>query len=325
MWVALAGTVLAFAVAAIVSGTTTPEWRAETTIVVGTGAGPLRPGEDGSTKELASRLDDLVRSDQIVANVISGLHLDESRAALLDRVSVNVPEPGLLRVRIRDENRLRAPQIAQQIGFLYPQLVQHRFPRLNAVVWDPPHLIGRTGRHWGRNVVVAAAVAALLWAFALLPHVRRLRLGAPAPAAEPVAPVAVAPERVVEPARPLAVAPPVVAAPAPEPVSVDLHSGPSTASPPGPETTEAAPSPPEPAIAASAPEVFAGPAGEWSFIDLERLVRERGGEFPGRREEWEIYLDSIRDYAGPEGQLPASLDWLVWETFGELLEGGRAT
>ena len=53
MLVALAGTVLAFAVAAILSGTTTPEWRAETTIVVGTGPGPLRPGEGGATKELA--------------------------------------------------------------------------------------------------------------------------------------------------------------------------------------------------------------------------------------------------------------------------------
>jgi capsular polysaccharide biosynthesis protein len=162
LWVALVGTILAFGVAAIISGTTTPEWRAETTIVVGTGARPLRPGEGGATKQLASRLDDLVRSDQIAANVISGLHLDESRAALLDRISVHVPEPGLLRVRVRDENRLRAPQIAQQIGFLYPQLVQH-------------------------------------------------------------------------------------------------------------------------------------------------------------------YLDSIRGYAGPHGQLPASLDWLVWDTFGELLEGDRAT
>ena len=49
-------------------------------------------------------------------------------------------------------------------------------------------------------------------------------------------------------------------------------------------------------------------------------VREHSGDFPDRAEEWEIYLESIRDYAGPDGRLPASLDWLIWDTFGDVLE-----
>ena len=49
-------------------------------------------------------------------------------------------------------------------------------------------------------------------------------------------------------------------------------------------------------------------------------MREHAEEFPERAEEWEIYLDSMRGYAGPDGRLPATLDWLVWETFGDVLE-----
>jgi hypothetical protein len=320
-WVALVGTAVAFGVAALVSGTATPYWRAETTIVVGTGAGPLQPGEGGATGEVASRLDDLVRSDQIAANVISGLHLRESRSALLDRISVSVPEPGLLRVRVSDRNRLRAPQIAQQIDFLFPQLVQHRFPKLKAVVWDPPHLIGRTGRQWGRNLGIAAGVSAVLWALAVAPLLGRIRIRAPA---RPSAPAAAVPA--AEPPR----------APPPEPLPAP-RSKPLPASEPEPvQQAAAAPKPRPPAPAQSEPEL--APArepepepepvptsrGEWSLAELERLVQEHAADFPDRTEEWEIYLLSIRDHAAPDGQLPATLDWLIWDTFGELLDRTRA-
>jgi hypothetical protein len=61
-------------------------------------------------------------------------------------------------------------------------------------------------------------------------------------------------------------------------------------------------------------------AGQWNLHELERLVRAHAGEFPDRAEEWEIYLESVRGYAGPDGRLPASLDWLIWDTYGDLLE-----
>jgi hypothetical protein len=315
-WLALVGTAGAFAVAAILSATTNRSWRAETAIVVGTGSGPLRPGEGGATRDLANRLDDLVRSDQIAANVISTLHLRESRASLLHRIAVSVPEPGLLRVRVTDRDRLRAPQIAQEIGFLFPQLVEHRFPRLKAVVWDPAHLVGRSGRHWGRNVGIAGAVSVLFWVVALVPLARLERARVPVRVPEtPASQRAPAPP----PAAPPAAAPAEEPAPAPEPT-------PSPEPTPEPAAVrQAEPTAvlqPEP-VAAPQPAAVDAEPGEWNLPDLERLVREHAGDFPDRTDEWEIYLDSMRPYADADGRLPATFDWLVWDTFGEVLERGR--
>ena len=52
---------------------------------------------------------------------------------------------------------------------------------------------------------------------------------------------------------------------------------------------------------------------------LERLVSERGDEFPDRVEEWRYYIHFLREHAGPEGQLPPTFDALIDETFAELL------
>jgi capsular polysaccharide biosynthesis protein len=318
-WAALAGTVVAFAVAAIVSGTVDRSWRAETTIIVGTGAGPLHPGEGGATRRLADRLDDLVRSDQIAANTISTLHLRESRASLLDRISVAVPEPGLLRIRVRDDNRLRAQQIAQEIGFLFPQLIERRFPQLKAPVWDAAHVVGRPGRHWGRNLGIAALVAALLWIVLLGPLAARRAQAAlearPVPQPAPVpAPAVVAAVPAAAPSTP-----PPRAAPEPPPVAP-----PEPAPPPEPEPepepqVEPEPEPVEPEPAPE-PQPVAAERGDWNLAELEALVREHSGDFPERADEWEIYLESIGEYAGPDGQLPATLDWLIWDTFGPVLE-----
>jgi hypothetical protein len=115
--------------------------------------------------------------------------------------------------------------------------------------------------------------------------------------------------------------------PAPEP---EPEPEPEPAPEPEPEP-EPAPAPelepepePEPAPEPE-PIPLAADRGEWNLTQLERLVRDHGAEFPDRLEEWEIYLDSIREYAGPDGQLPATLDWLLWDTFGAVLERGRRT
>ena len=60
-------------------------------------------------------------------------------------------------------------------------------------------------------------------------------------------------------------------------------------------------------------------SGRWNVLALDRLVEQRGHEFPGRVEEWTSYLHSLRAYASPDGSLPASFDTLIGETFGELL------
>jgi O-antigen ligase len=77
--------------------------------------------------------------------------------------------------------------------------------------------------------------------------------------------------------------------------------------------------PPPPALAAV--PASAGPeAGGHRLEDLERLVAARGDEHPERVEEWRYYLLYLRDYSDPDGYLPASVDWLIADVFGDLLE-----
>ena len=87
-----------------------------------------------------------------------------------------------------------------------------------------------------------------------------------------------------------------------------------------PEPEPAFPPPPVPAAAAGppAPPAPAG-GGRWNLFALQRLVDERGGEYPDRFEEWASYLYFLREYAEPDGTVPASFDWLIEETFTELV------
>ncbi len=83
---------------------------------------------------------------------------------------------------------------------------------------------------------------------------------------------------------------------------------------------EPEPAPPAPApapAAASAGE--AGATGRWNLTALERLVNDRGEEFPERRDEWVSYLYFLREYAALDGTVPSSFDWLIQETFAELV------
>ena len=60
-------------------------------------------------------------------------------------------------------------------------------------------------------------------------------------------------------------------------------------------------------------------AGSYNLVTLERLVTERLPDFPGRAEEWQSYLYFLREYAGPDGSVPACFDWLIQDTFTELV------
>lgn len=77
------------------------------------------------------------------------------------------------------------------------------------------------------------------------------------------------------------------------------------------------------AAAAAAPEPVSiptnGAAGTYSLAVLEELVARRGGEHPEKLEEWQSYLFFLRDYATSDGRIPASFDWLIADTFSELL------
>jgi len=77
------------------------------------------------------------------------------------------------------------------------------------------------------------------------------------------------------------------------------------------------------AAAAVAPEPVPiptnGAAGTYSLTDLEELVARRGAEHPEKLEEWQSYLFFLRDYATSDGRIPASFDWLIADTFSDLL------
>ena len=76
---------------------------------------------------------------------------------------------------------------------------------------------------------------------------------------------------------------------------------------------------PEPVAAPAPAPVPVEDAGGLTLARLERLVAERGNEFPDRVEEWRSYLFFLRDHATPEGRLPPSFDALVVDVFEELL------
>lgn len=67
------------------------------------------------------------------------------------------------------------------------------------------------------------------------------------------------------------------------------------------------------------PLPFPATPREWNLWDLERLTRASGGPDVIRAEERAYLLMYLRDFASPDGILPADFDGLVRESFGDLL------
>lgn len=60
-------------------------------------------------------------------------------------------------------------------------------------------------------------------------------------------------------------------------------------------------------------------AREWNVWELERLVRGRVGEDPGREEELNFLLMYLREFANADGVLPVDFDSLVRDSFADVL------
>ena len=82
---------------------------------------------------------------------------------------------------------------------------------------------------------------------------------------------------------------------------------------------------PEPASAVEATAAAeprpAGPApgGRYNLLTLEKLVEEKQDAFPDRADDWTSYLFFLREYASSDGTVPATFDWLIQDTFAELV------
>jgi hypothetical protein len=169
--------------------------------------------------------------------------------------------------------------------------------------------IERLGTWWIIAVVagawiIVAAVEIGVWARQVIARQERLA-PEPAPLPPPRTSVVVRPEQRVE-ARPEP-----KPEPKPEPRIVAVPPPPSE---PEPEP-EAEPEP-ERVVAFIPPND--GPR-EWNLWELERAARDHTSDDVARNEERSYLLMYLREFAGPDGMLPADFDGLVRDAFGDLL------
>jgi hypothetical protein len=195
---------------------------------------------------------------------------------------------------------------------------------------------------WVIIVVMAGAwllVAALEWA------VSRGEAAPPPPAAELEHPPAPVPAEVPRAERHVRVLP--RHEPEPQPVAAEPGAEPQVEPPAEPEPERAAaesepeprPQPqlevvpppkrepegepePPPQVVQLGPQTSGTPR-EWNLWELERLARERTGDDAVRDEEWQFLFMYLREFADPNGVLPATFDGLVRESFSELITARR--
>lgn len=287
-FVPLGAAVLGIAAALAFSAVQGARYRSFALVVIGAPGSLPQPDPDFAVYTGAAL--ELLRTEAVARRTIDDLHLAETPAHLLGRVSVSARnESPVLRVSVEDGNRAQARRIAQDYAESFTVLFTDRFGSgehpLAATIWEQPQEAEQTAPRPLRNALLGG-LAGLL-AAALVPFVlHHGRVAKPEPPPAPAVQLPPEPEPEPEPA------------PEPEPEPV-----------PAPE--------PEPAV----PLHVAG--GVWNVRALEELVAEHAGEFPERVEEWSFYLESLRDFAAPGGSLPPSFDALVDEVFADLLDRRR--
>lgn len=156
-------------------------------------------------------------------------------------------------------------------------------------------IIGVVAAAW----ILVALVEMAVWAR----RASRPKAGGPTPAAEPVRTERGSVEEVPQ-KRDAPPVPKVAAAlPPPEPE-------------PAPEPEREPEPEPEPEVAylpaADAPR-------EWNLWELERVARDNATDDVAKNEERSYLLMYLREFAGPDGMLPADFDSLVRDAFGDLL------
>jgi hypothetical protein len=67
------------------------------------------------------------------------------------------------------------------------------------------------------------------------------------------------------------------------------------------------------------PEVETNAPREWNLWELERVVRDHRSDDVAKNEERAYLLIYLREFAGPDGTLPADFDGLVRDAFGDLV------
>jgi capsular polysaccharide biosynthesis protein len=282
----LLGAVAGVAVALVVTLLQDSSYRADASLVLVREGRP--PGEDPERAEAAEAAAELFESRAVAASALRNLNLDESPDELAERIDADASAgSSLVRLSVRAPSEEEARRAAQEVAEVSTVLFNDRFgPQTVASVWEPadgdPDKVAPKA---ARNLALGALVGALAaWAL-LLVGSRRPR----------------APKRTPKPEPPSASAAPVPSRHAPE---TRAAADPLPPPPPGP----------------AAPQPFVLPSfGEWTIGDVERLVAQQGGAFPERREEIELYLETLRAVAGPDGSLPGDVDLVIEDVYADLI------
>jgi capsular polysaccharide biosynthesis protein len=281
----LLGAVAGLAVALAVTLLQDPTYRADASLVLVREGRP--PGDDPQLAEAAEAAASLFEGRAVAASALANLGLDESPDAFADRIDARAqPESSLVVLRVEAPGEEEARRYAQEVAEVATVLFNDRFgPQTVASVWEPADADpDQVSPKPARTLALGALVGALAgWAVFLLAARRPPRLPRQRP--EPVAPTATA-----------------------------LPAGPVPGTVP-----ETRPVPPQvPVEPATGP--FVMPAfGEWTIGDVERLVAEQGPAFPERAEEIELYLDTFRGVAGPDGRLPGDVDLVIEDVYADLI------
>jgi hypothetical protein len=278
-----AGPLLGVAVGLLAAGAVTllqdSVHRADASIVLVRQGQP--PGSDPQLAQAAEAAAELFDSRAVVESATRNLGLDETPAALLDRVDVDAqPGSSLVRITVDAPSRDEARRAAQEVSEVATVLFNDRFaPQTVASIWDAASARDhRVSPDPTRNLALGAVLGALagLALVLVLLLLRRERTTRPPPEPPPPRAVAAPPEPVAEPA------------------------------------------------AQAVPGPFVLPsAGEWTVADVERLLAEQGPFFPARRDELELYLDSFRSVAAPDGHLPGGVELVLEDVFADLIARSR--
>jgi uncharacterized membrane-anchored protein YhcB (DUF1043 family) len=313
-WVVPAAVVVGVVIGLLVSLGRSSDRRAEASVLISSPQGPR-----AVTPQLRN-LRALATSGVLAGNVRSTLRLDESVAAVRDRLDAEVQAASqVIVVSASDQEAETARQIAQEAAVVFTRLVDARFgtrtPPLHAAVIDSAQALSAPNRHFLRNTLIGAVAGLLLGVAAAALLAGR----APTPdragrdlwerekmLAQRVKEVTKRERELAKRAGRLAV----------RERELEARSAAAAASPKAPTSepvvTDATI---EPAPARTVPTG----GGGWNVNELQRAVDAHRNAPPEVLEQWRTYLFFLRDQAAIDGSLPPQFDGLVDDVFGDLV------
>jgi hypothetical protein len=327
-WPIAAGVVIGVLAGLLVSLLASSTRRAEASVLISSPAGP------SAVKPALPNLRELATSGVVAGNVRSTLRLTESTETLRRRLHATVrPQSQVIAILATDAVADHARQVAQEAAVVFGQLVEARFatgdPELHAAVLDSAHVLAGPDRHFLRNLSIGALVGLLLGSAGMFV----LASGARAPVVtaaedtdlkrreqlleERVRSVSARERALAAHAGKLTAREQELEARAAKLDASESELAARAAAPP-PPPPEPDPTP-EPAAAPAEPAMPA-PAGTWNLDELQSLVDAETTATPEQAEEWRTYLFFLRQHTSADGSLPRSLDGLVSDVFGELLD-----